>query len=63
MMLMVDFGFFLIIFFMFMMIFSKLNMMKLSMFEKDEDNKKIFDIKEFNIIMILMGKDDRIFWY
>lgn len=62
---MVDLGFLLITFFMFTTTFSKPNMMKLSMPEKDENKEKpeTADIKLSNTITILMGKDDRVFWY
>ncbi len=60
---MVDLGFLLITFFMFTTTFSKPNMMKLNMPEKDETNEKKSDIKESNTITIIMGKDDRVFWY
>lgn len=62
---MVDLGFLLITFFMFTTTFSKPNMMKLSMPEKDEDETKqeTTEMKLSNTITIVMGKDDRIFWY
>lgn len=62
---MVDLGFLLITFFMYTTTFSKPNMMKLNMPKKEEDPAKteMAEIKVSNTITIIMGKDDRIFWY
>jgi biopolymer transport protein ExbD len=61
---MVDLGFLLITFFMFTTTFSKPNILPLTMpMKEDEPNVKPPEIKESNTITILMGKDDRIFWY
>lgn len=51
---------------MFTTTFSKPNMMKLNMPEKDEEKpeeQETSEIKLSNTITIVMGKDDRVFWY
>lgn len=62
---MVDLGFLLITFFIYTTTFSKPNMMKLNMPKKEEDpdDTVMADVKVSNTITIIMGKDDRIFWY
>lgn len=62
---MVDLGFLLITFFMYTTTFSKPNTMKLNMPKKDDDPEEteMADVKVSNTITIIMGKDDRIFWY
>ncbi|WP_367916143.1 ExbD/TolR family protein [Leadbetterella sp. DM7] len=61
---MVDLGFLLLTFFIFTTTFSKPNMMKLNMPEKtDEKKPETTESKVSNTITIVMGKDDRIFWY
>lgn len=61
---MVDLGFLLLTFFIFTTTFSKPNMMKLNMPEKTDDKKpETMESKVSNTITIVMGKDDRIFWY
>lgn len=62
---MVDLGFLLITFFIYTTTFSKPNTMKLNMPVKDEEMEEpeVADIKVSNTITVIMGKDDRIFWY
>lgn len=62
---MVDLGFLLITFFIYTTTFSKPNTMKLNMPKKedDPDETEMADVKVSNTITIIMGKDDRIFWY
>jgi biopolymer transport protein ExbD len=60
---MVDLGFLLITFFMFTTTFSKPNMMKLNLPDKEKDKKERPDIKLSNTITVIMGKDDRVFWH
>lgn len=62
---MVDLGFLLITFFIYTTTFSKPNTMKLNMPKKedDPDDTEMADVKVSNTITIIMGKDDRIFWY
>lgn len=61
---MVDLGFLLLTFFIFTTTFSKPNMMKLNMPEKTDDKvPQTMESKVSNTITIVMGKDDRIFWY
>ncbi len=62
---MVDLGFLLITFFMYTTTFSKPNVLKLNMPDKndDEDPTEQPEVKESNTITILMGKDDKVYWY
>ncbi|MBA4849686.1 biopolymer transporter ExbD [Emticicia sp. BO119] len=61
---MVDLGFLLITFFMYTTTFGKPNMMKLNMPDKpNPDDPPPPEVKVTNTITVLMGKDDRIFWY
>lgn len=62
---MVDLGFLLITFFIYTTTFSKPNTMSLNMPKKEEDPEKtaMADVKVSNTITIIMGKDNRIFWY
>ncbi|MFD2522655.1 ExbD/TolR family protein [Emticicia soli] len=61
---MVDLGFLLITFFMYTTTFGKPNMMKLNMPDKpDPNDPPPPEVKVTNTVTVLMGKDDRIFWY
>jgi len=62
---MVDLGFLLITFFIYTTTFSKPNTMKLNMPKKEDDPDKteMADVKVSNTITIIMGGNDRIFWY
>lgn len=61
---MVDLGFLLITFFMYTTTFGKPNMMKLNMPDKpNPDDPPPPEVKVTNTITVLMGKDDRVFWY
>src|ERR1700712_4652428 len=62
---MVDLGFLLITFFFFTTTFSKPNMMKLNMPEKNKKDQPqdTQEIKESNTMTIIMGKDNRIFYH
>jgi len=61
---MVDLGFLLITFFMYTTTFGKPNMMKLNMPDKPNPNDPPPpEVKVTNTITVLMGKDDRVFWY
>lgn len=61
---MVDLGFLLITFFMYTTTFGKPNMMKLNMPDKpDPNDPPPPEVKVTNTITVLMGKDDRVFWY
>ncbi|MFN3783250.1 MAG: ExbD/TolR family protein [Spirosomataceae bacterium] len=63
---MVDLGFLLITFFMYTTTFGKPNIMKLNMPDKEEDDmdkQETMELKESNTITIVLGKEDRVFWY
>jgi biopolymer transport protein ExbD len=63
---MVDLGFLLITFFIYTTTFSKPNTMGFNTPSKEKDpNKQQQDqeIKESNTITIILGEDDRVFWY
>lgn len=60
-----DLGFLLITFFMFTTTFSKPNMLNLNMPAKNEDQfpQEKAEIKLVNSITLLLGKDDKVYWY
>ena len=60
---MVDLGFLLITFFMLTTTFSKPKAMELNMPDKTQDQKETSDIKESNALTLLLGKDNKVFWY
>lgn len=63
---MVDLGFLLITFFIYTTTFSKPNVMKFATPSKDKDpniEQEDAEIKVSNTLTIIMGENDRIFWY
>ena len=63
---MVDLGFLLITFFIYTTTFSKPNIMGFATPKKDDkppEEQEQVDVKVSNTITILLGEDDRVFWY
>lgn len=62
---MVDLGFLLITFFMLTTTLSKQQIMQLNMPDKNDKDKKEekTDIKESQAMTLLLGQDDKVFWY
>ncbi|UBM60327.1 biopolymer transporter ExbD [Marinilongibacter aquaticus] len=63
---MVDLGFLLITFFIYTTTFSKPNIMGFATPKKDDkppEEQEQVDIKVSNTITIILGEDDRVFWY
>jgi biopolymer transport protein ExbD len=60
---MVDLGFLLITFFMLTTTFSKPKAMELLMPDKTDKVEDNTDIKESNALTLLLGKDNKVFWY
>lgn len=60
---MVDLGFLLVTFFMVTTTFSKPNVMELGMPQKDNDHKNDIPIKESRAITLILGSDNRVFYY
>ena len=60
---MVDLAFLLITFFMLTTTLSKQQIMQLNMPDKNEDKKDQPDVKESKAMTIILGEDDKVFWY
>lgn len=60
---MVDLGFLLITFFMLTTTLAKPNIMALVMPEKDIKKEDVEPVKESKVLTLLLGKDDKVYWY
>jgi biopolymer transport protein ExbD len=60
---MVDLGFLLITFFMLTTTFSKPKAMELNMPDKTTKEENTMAVKETNALTVLLGKDNKVFWY
>lgn len=60
---MVDLGFLLITFFMLTTTLSKQQIMQLNMPDKKDDKKDRPEVKESQALTLLLGEDDKVFWY
>ncbi|MBN8684085.1 MAG: biopolymer transporter ExbD [Chitinophagales bacterium] len=60
---MVDLGFLLITFFMLTTTLAKPQIMALVMPEKDIDKTDLEPVKESKVLTLMLGKDDKVYWY